>query len=244
MLQRYGGGLGSALFSVRLFLRYLYEKGHTNADYVCNMPEHMIQRKTYHEGFTQDEVNVLLEQPDRDTPEGKRDYAIIVLALQTGLRACDIVRLKRQDINWHTREVNIVQHKTGRAVVIPLLPESGNAIADYLMTARKDDVLPYVFTCATGVLRPIASRSACAMVSRMMKRGNIPSGVSRRGFHSLRRTFGTNLLQKGTPMDTIVQFLGQWKPDSLASYLSIDQEGLKWCALDPIVEKEKQDYEV
>ena len=58
----------------------------------------MIARKMFHEGFTEDELDLLLAHPDKDTATGKRDYAMMVLAAQSGLRACDVVRdvYKRQ----------------------------------------------------------------------------------------------------------------------------------------------------
>jgi len=230
MAQRYSGGLASAMFSIRIFLHFLYENGFTTIDFVCNMPELVSHKKKYHEGFSQNEVKLLLNQPDRETSEGKRNYAILVLALQTGLRACDIVRLKRTDINWNTCEINITQHKTARPLSVVLQPESSNALIDYLSNVRKDD-FPYVFTCMTGVMRPLNSRSASGLVTRLMKQAGIYSPSERQGFHSLRRTFGTSLLQSETPTQLIMQLLGHWHPDSMVPYLSVDEQGLKCCTI-------------
>lgn len=229
-------GLGDLLWScptcgsiLTIFLQFLYESGIT-ADNCCKaLPEFVCPRKNFHEGFSSDELECLLSQPDTTTAVGKRDYAMMVLAVQSGLRSCDIIRLTFDSINWRTREIRVVQHKTGQPIVIPLEPETGNAIADYLLNGRPKSSLPQIFLCHTGTVRTLKSRTGSAIVSKYIKRAGIHS--ERRGFHSFRRTFATNLLQNEVPIELIQQMLGQTHIDSAKPYLSIDEQGLKQCAL-------------
>lgn len=225
----YAGGLGSAISFVRLFLRFLFEHNLTITDLSQSLPELMAARKMFHEGFTEDELEYLLEHPDRTTAIGKRDYAMMVLAAQSGLRACDVVRLELGSIDWRAREIRLVQHKTGEPLSLPLEAESGNAIADYILNGRPDSVLPNIFLCHTGVIRPLDARSASGVVSKHMKLAGIPA--KRRAFHALRRTFGTRLLQNEVSFELIQQLLGHRDMDSMKLYLSIDEQGLKQCAL-------------
>lgn len=231
MAKRYTGGLHSAIFSVRVFLRHLYESGLTPENLSLAVPEMVARRTTFREGFTSAETIRLLDEPNQETDIGKRDYAMMVLAAQTGLRACDVVNLKRGDIDWRTRQIRIVQQKTGKPLCLPLNTESGNAIAEYLLTARPESSLPYIFLCHTGVLRPINNRSASAIVTRYLRRAEIVSAIPRRGFHSFRRSFGTRLLQNEIPLELLRQLLGHSKIDSSKPYLSVDEQGLKACAL-------------
>lgn len=62
-----------------------------------------------------------------------------------------------------------------------------------------------------------------------MKQAGIPA--KRRAFHALRRTFGTRLLQNEVSFELIQQLLGHRDMDSMKPYLSIDEQGLKLCAL-------------
>ena len=225
----YAGGLGSAIFSVRLFLRFLFEHSLTNIDLSKSLPELVATRKMFREGFTEDELEHLLEHPDRATAIGKRDYAMMVLAAQSGLRACDVVRLELGSIDWRAREIRLVQHKTGEPLSLPLEAESGNAIADYILNGRPDSTHPNIFLCHTGVIRPLDARSASSVVSKHMRLAGIPA--KRRAFHALRRTFGTRLLQNEVSFELIQQLLGHRDMDSMKSYLSIDEQGLKQCAL-------------
>lgn len=225
----YTGGLGSAISSVRLFLRYLFERNMTAIDLSRSLPELVAARKMFHEGFTENELEHLLEHPDRATAIGKRDYAMMVLAAQSGLRACDIVLLELGSVDWRTREIRLVQHKTGEPLSLPLEPESGNAIADYILNGRPVSTHSNIFLCHSGVIRPLDARSASGIVSKHMKLAGIPA--RRRGFHALRRTFGTRLLRNEISFELIQQLLGHRDMDSMKPYLSIDEQGLKQCAL-------------
>ena len=64
-----------------------------------------------------------------------------------------------------------------------------------------------------------------------MKRTGIYDPKRRRGIHSFRRTFGTNLLKCDIPMELIQQLLGHTQMNSMKPYLSVEEEGLKRCAL-------------
>lgn len=225
----YTGGLGSAISSVRLFLRYLFEHNMTVIDLSRSLPELAAARKMFHEGFTANELEQLLEHPDRATAIGKRDYAMMVLAVQSGLRACDVIRLELGSIDWRTREIRLVQHKTGEPLSLPLEPESGNAIADYILNGRPASTHSNIFLCHSGVIRPLDARSASGIVSKHMKLAGVPA--RRRGFHALRRTFGTRLLRNEISFELIQQLLGHRDMDSMKPYLSIDEQGLKQCAL-------------
>ena len=225
----YASGLSPAISSVRLFLRFLFEHNLTTVDLSQSLPELVATRKMFREGFTEDELERLLEHPDRTAAIGKRDYAMMVLAAQSGLRACDVVRLELSSIDWRTKEIRLVQHKTGEPLSLPLEPESGNAIADYILNGRPDSTFPNIFLCHTGVIRPLDARSASGVVSKHMRLVGIPA--KRRAFHALRRTFGTRLLQNEVSFELIQQLLGHRDMDSMKRYLSIDEQGLKQCAL-------------
>jgi len=229
--KRYTGGLHSAIFCVRIFLKHLFESNLTSENLSLAVPEMTARRKIFREGFTDDEIRCLLEYPDTETAIGKRDHAIMLLAAQTGLRACDVVNLKRGDIDWRAKEIRIVQQKTGKPLSLPLAPESGNAIADYLLNARPKSDLSYIFLCHTGMLRPINNRSASAIVTKHLRRAEIFSSIPRRGFHSFRRSFGTRLLKSEISLELLRQLLGHSKIDSAKPYLSVDEQGLKSCAL-------------
>ena len=65
-----------------------------------------------------------------------RDAAITLLALTTGLRACDIVGMRMGDIDWRRRTIGIVQQKTGNPLRLPLPALVMAKLADYVLGER------------------------------------------------------------------------------------------------------------
>lgn len=107
--------------------------------------------------FTYDEMKRIVDSIDRNSAIGKRAYAMIMLAAKYRLRASDVVNLKFANIDWENKIIRINQEKTKRTVELPLLPEVGNAILDYLKNARRKSNLPFVFLNIKGPVTPITS---------------------------------------------------------------------------------------
>jgi site-specific recombinase XerD len=61
--------------------------------------------------FSDQEADAIIDSVNRTTPVGKRDYAIQMIALWTGLRGVDILGLKRSDIDWNRKVIKVVQRK-------------------------------------------------------------------------------------------------------------------------------------
>lgn len=73
------------------------------------------------------DIAKLLDAIDRSTVKGKRDYAIMMLGTVLGLRACDVIALKLEDIDWLRGEIRIVQSKTSYPVHLPLTQDVGGS---------------------------------------------------------------------------------------------------------------------
>lgn len=244
LLKRYtGGGLKWSLYGLRVFLAFLFERGVTADDMRFALPKMVVRSQSFHEGFSIEEVTAILGAANQDTALGKRDYAIMLLAAQCGLRAVDVANLKRENIDWRKREIRIIQHKTQKALSLPLLPESGNAIAVYLLYNRPDSDFPNVFLCHTRVPRPLNRKAVSAIVPRYMKKAGIANSHPGRAFHALRRYFGTNLLREEINLELIRQIMGHSNVDSTKPYLSVNEKGLKMCAL-PLISSESPEESV
>ena len=232
--EQYTGGLSSAIMKIRAFLKYLYTIQTTSLDLSLSIPTLISPRRNYLKGFSPMEMRQLLSIPDVDTSIGKRNYAIMVLAIQTGLRAIDIVNLKRHDIDWSDRKIKITQHKTGKSLCVSLEVETGNAISAYLLNARPKCDLPNVFLSHLGPAKPLCTTALSTFIRKYMNSAGISTANDRRAFHGFRRGFGTRLLEAEIPLELIQQMMGQSRIDSLVPYLSIEEHGLKSCAL-PLV---------
>jgi len=158
---------------------------------------------------------------------------MLLLALRTGLRSIDIVNLKLSDIHWKNNTIEIVQEKTGIPLILPLLAEVGNAIADYILYGRPPSELPYIFLRSLAPHRKLAGRASCYGIScKLMKAAGIrQTNNDRKGFHILRHSLAAKLLSKETPLPIISSILGHRDKDSTMIYLSTDLVHLRTCAL-------------
>ncbi|MBM2846818.1 MAG: integrase, partial [Bacteroidetes bacterium] len=77
-------------------------------------------------------VEAFLHSIDRNTSMGKRDYAMFSLMATYGLRACDVVALKLDDIKWRSGCIRICQTKTGNPLDLPFTNQVSSALYDYL----------------------------------------------------------------------------------------------------------------
>ena len=222
----------SYLSCIRNFLKFLHKHDETAVDLCVAIPRVVPPRVAIQEGFTQEEIDSLLNCADRDTAIGKRDYAIIMLASQTGLRAVDIANLKFTEINWRSNTIKIAQEKTARGLSLPLPAESGNAVADYILNGRPDYESPFIFLRLRRPFQKIRRQTVGSIVLRFSRRSGMEDqGTRRKGFHGLRRAFGGRLLETETPLELLSELLGHSHADSSKPYLSANESGLKSCAL-------------
>lgn len=63
--------------------------------------------------YSVDEIKRILTVIDRKTSEGKKDYEVILLAVDTGLRISDIINLRLGNLKWDCDTIEIIQQKTG-----------------------------------------------------------------------------------------------------------------------------------
>ena len=232
MANKYRGGLKGLLYGTRKFLRYLYSSGKTVEDFSNSLPDVVAHRKSAFEGFSPDEIESVLLQTDRTTEKGCRDYAMILLASQTGLRTCDIANLKLHNIDWRTYEIRIIQQKTSKPLVLPLPIESGNAIAEYILKFRQGHRSAEVFLNLRDKEAPITRQSVGHIIGPYAQSANVIGSAHKRiGFHGFRRAFGKQLLTAETPLDMLNELLGLTDLNTSKTYVAIDEQGLKRCCL-------------
>ena len=156
--------------------------------------------------------------------------AILLLALHTGLRSCDIRALRFSDIDWEKETIHIRQKKTGVDLEIPIDSATQNAIIDYVLNERRSCDKEYIFVTAVGPAQKMARRHY-----RMKYRTRGTDSferLSHDGLHIYRRTFASRLLQSGATLPEISEMLGHIDKSSVQVYLTTDEAKMKRCSLD------------
>ena len=219
--------------AVRQFMGFCHKNGFHPEDLSPHAPiVHYDKRSRIPSAYSQEDVMKLLSLIDRANPVGKRNYAIILLIARLGLRAGDVANLQYENINWEENRVSLTQHKTGNPISLPLLEDVGLAIIDYLKFGRPKCDSPNVFVRhrpPIGAFRPGAIYSFVA--SYIGKAGLLEQG-KKHGPHSLRHSLASRLLEENVPLPVISAILGHADTNTTATYLSIDIERLRGCALE------------
>jgi len=215
--------LGSA---IRMFLRYLDFIGMVDGANLF-VPSIPAPKKRIPEYLCIEEQASLLSSFDTSTEKGARDYAMVLLAIRTGLRSCDILNLRHEEINWRDLTISITQKKTGAPLMIPLPIDVARAIAFYIGVHKEGRASGTVFLGSKGVGIP----RSYPIARKALDQARVRIGHPKRGFHLFRFTFTANMIADGVPIDTLSNLLGHAKKDSSIPYISYAQEELRCCAL-------------
>lgn len=225
--------IGHNICCIRTFLRFLLETGEIQTDFAARIPTVQVRKQTRIPSVgTKDELQKLIAVIDRGSPIGKRNYAIILLACYLGMRGSDIKNLKKEDLHWEEKKLIFIQSKTKVPLSLPLTPEVGWAVIEYLRYGRPNIDSPYLFVKHMAPYGPLATGdNLWGMIKRYMQLAHLPTLQKKRGLHSLRHTMASMLLEKDTPLSTISDFLGHVDTNSTAVYLKVGIQKLKECAL-------------
>jgi integrase len=160
-----------------------------------------------------------------------RDAAITLLALTTGLRACDIVNLRLGDIDWRERTASIVQQKTHNPLTVPLIDLLIGRLAEYVLEDRPTSDDDHVFLRAKAPRIGLADH---ATIHRVISGVFGKAGLTdvKGGTRLLRHNAASRLLRAAVPLPTISAVLGHASPDSTDVYLSVDRDRMLECVLD------------
>ncbi len=220
--------------SLRVLFRYLYEEKILEKDFSYVVPKIKIDKTSrIPSAYSKEEVQKLLDSVDRGNPKGKRDYAILLLASRLGMRAGDICRLSFKNLKWEHNEIEMIQEKTQEKISLPLLPEVGSAIIDYLKYGRPITESTVIFMRHTCPITPLMPPTLHSIVGHYLRLAGIkvPDG-KKHGPHALRHSLASALLEENTPLPIISEVLGHTTTATTSIYLKIDINHLRRCALD------------
>jgi site-specific recombinase XerD len=159
-----------------------------------------------------------------------RDAAITLLALTTGLRACDIIALRLAAVDWRGQVISIVQQKTGNPLTLPLPALVAARLACYVLDERPGSADDHVFLRSRAPHVPLAGH---ATVHQVITRTFGKAGVTgvKAGTRVLRHNAASGLLRAAVPLPTISAVLGHASQESTSGYMTIDRERLLECVL-------------
>ena len=221
----------SVVNALRSFFRFLHHSGKVSADFSCliNAPcRYKLQ--SLPTVLVWSEIKKILGSVDRSTKTGLRDYTILLFLTTYGLRAGEVAQLKMEDIDWRKESVHIAQRKMGKDLWLPLTPQVGKAILEYLRRGRPFSEYREIFLGVRAPWRPISGNAVSYVVRRHINL--IGLNPPQRGAHLIRHSFATHLIRQGASLKQIGDMLGHRSLESTHIYTKTAVERLREVALE------------
>lgn len=209
--------ISRSVASVRALYQYLFRE-HVIEDNPAERLKPPRVEKKVPEILTVEEVDMLLAQPDADTPKGIRDRAMLELLYATGMRVSELIHLQMEDVNLEMGYITCQEN--GKERIIPINKASKNALKRYLQEARNDLVRDSgssnLFTNCSGSV--MSRQGFWKMVKRYAKDAGITRDIAP---HTLRHSFAAHLLQNGADIKSVQEMLGHSDISTTQIYLNL-----------------------
>jgi site-specific recombinase XerD len=216
--------------ALRSFLRFARHRGDITVDLAACVPAVASwSLSALPRALPPAQVKQVLENCNRKTAVGRRDYAMLLLLARLGLRGGEVASLNLEDIDWENGFLSL-RGKAGRSSQLPLPAEVGQAIAAYLKDGRpRISSSRRVFLRARAPAVGFQSQQAVGDVVRhALARAGIDS--PRKGAHQFRHGLATEMLKRGASLREIGEILRHQSPETTAIYAKVDFVSLRELA--------------
>ena len=222
-----GGVAKLTITALRSFLGFLHVQGVTERALVSAVPTVLRRRLAgLPKGLEPEQVRRLLAACDASTVVGDRDLAILTLLIRLGLRRDEVARLELDDIDWRAGTIRL-RGKGDCHERLPLPPDVGGRLADYLRHARPADALGRaVFVRHLAPHHALGASRVSGIVADAAKRADL----GRVHAHRLRHTAARELLRAGASLPEIGQLLRHRRVETTAIYAKVDEGTLRLIA--------------
>jgi len=188
-------------------------------DYILKSPVRRIHKiktdKIIKDTFSDEGLELL-----RDNCNDIRDLAMIDLLISTGMRVGELVRLNREDINFHEREC-VVFGKGSSERLVYFDARTKIHLLNYLN--NRIDTNPALFVSLTKPNDRLLIGGVETRIREIGKRAELNKAHP----HKFRRTLATRAIDKGMPIEQVQKLLGHMKIDTTMHYAMVNQVNVK-----------------
>ncbi|MDQ0233021.1 tyrosine-type recombinase/integrase [Metabacillus malikii] len=218
-LRKYKGArvvtVNTRLRALRAFFNYLHKGKHIPKNPFENI-KLLKDRKRVIATFTKEQLNKLFRQPDLKTFTGVRDYTIMLLLLETGIRANEAIGLTLADIRWEDSLICVRNAKSYRERLVPMQSTMKTQLKKYI-AIRGYAETDALFTTVDNT--PLSKRG---LQNRIEKYGVLADlkGV-RCSCHTFRHTFAKLSVQQGANIFELQTILGHTSMEIVKTYVNL-----------------------
>jgi integrase/recombinase XerD len=212
-----------AVSAIRAFHRYCLSEGEAIRDPTAGVVRPKLPRRLPRP-LPVDEMGRLLDAPDRASPAGLRDRAVLELLYGAGVRVSELVGLDVDDADLDGASVRVLG-KGGKERDVPIGRYAVDALGSYLRRAR-----PALATARSGAalfLNQRGGRLTRQGVTLVLSRSARLAGIQRSlSPHTLRHSFATHLLEGGADVRVVQELLGHASVATTQVYTLVTREHL------------------
>lgn len=153
-----------------------------------------------------------------------RNYALIVMGLNSALRIGDILSLRWEDVrreSAYRRHIWVREQKTGKDNMFPVNPMMVEALEFYRHYLTGYSSEKYIFESQKDRGNPISRSQAFRIIKKAADQCGLREQIS---CHSLRKTFGYYAWKQGTPPALLMSIYNHSSYEITKRYLCIDQQ--------------------
>lgn len=188
-------------------------------DYILKSPVRRIHKikteKTIKDTFSDEGLELL-----RDACEEIRDLAMIDLLASTGMRVGELIKLNREDMNFHEREC-VVFGKGNTERLVYFDARTKIHLLNYI--DRRKDNNPALFVSLASPHKRLMIGGVETRLREIGKRATVQKVHP----HKFRRTLATRAIDKGMPIEQVQKLLGHVKIDTTMHYAMVNQANVK-----------------
>lgn len=207
--------INARLRAIRAFFNFLYSE-HYISDNPADDFALIRQKKTVIETFTREQVRALLRQPDQTTFTGLRDYTMLLLLFETGVRVKELLGIRVGDIRWEDNMIRIRDPKGYRERLVPFQATVKKQLRKYVKVRGEVDSDLLFITVDNKAMTVRAFQDRMKMYGR---RAGI-KGV-RVSPHTARHTFAKMAVQNGANIFELQKILGHSSLEMVRNYVNL-----------------------
>lgn len=212
-----------ALAAIRGFYRFAVAERYLKTDPTENVENPKLWA-TLPKTIPADEVEALLQAPDRSTTLGLRDAAMLELLYATGLRVSELVRIRTDELVMDAGFLRTIG-KGSKERIVPFGDEAKDAILSYLDKARPElDKYGDASLFLTVRGRAMSRQMFWKTITKHARAAGVRSHISP---HVLRHSFATHLLENGADLRSVQMMLGHSDISTTQIYTHISRARLK-----------------
>jgi integrase/recombinase XerD len=206
--------INTRLRTIRTFFNWL-----TKESFILRSPMEGMslikQKKTIIETFSRDQLRLILAQSDKSTFTGVRDYTLMLLLVETGVRAREVCGIRLGDINWQDSVIRI-DGKGYKERFVPMQTTMKRQLSKYIAVRGETDTDTLFITVDNTPLSKRRVQEAIALYGRKSNIQNVRCSP-----HTFRHTFAKMSVQNGADVFALQAVLGHTSLEMVRNYVNL-----------------------